>query len=167
MKNAVTFGVVLGGWTSLQGLLHPKAARPQLSPGIPACAAFLGNIIRVITIIIIRVITIITISVITIVIIRVITITITIIIRVITIVIIRVITIVIIITLRVKMSISIIIIVVDITIITMGRFEKLRLATPEQHSRTLFFALSHWRYLHISITNKISKIISITYMKSA
>ena len=148
MKNAVMFGVGLGGWTSLQGLLHPKAARPQLSPGIPACAAFLGNIIRVITIIIIRVITIITISVITI-------------------VIIRVITIVIIITLRVKMSISIIIIVVDITIITMGRFEKLRLATPEQHSRTLFFALSHWRYLHISITNKISKIISITYMKSA
>ena len=129
MKNAVTFGVVLGGWTSLQGLLHPKAARPQLSPGIPACAAFLGNIIRVITIIIIRVITIT--------------------------------------LLRVKMSISIIIIVVDITIITMGRFEKLRLATPEQHSRTLFFALSHWRYLHISITNKISKIISITYMKSA
>ena len=121
MKNAVTFGVVLGGWTSLQGLLHPKAARPQLSPGIPACAAFLGNIIRVITITL----------------------------------------------LRVKMSISIIIIVVDITIITMGRFEKLRLATPEQHSRTLFFALSHWRYLHISITNKISKIISITYMKSA
>ena len=137
MKNAVTFGVVLGGWTSLQGLLHPKAARPQLSPGIPACAAFLGNIICVITIITIRVITII--------IIRVITITL----------------------LRVKMSISIIIIVVDITIITMGRFEKLRLATPEQHSRTLFFALSHWRYLHISITNKISKIISITYMKSA
>ena len=129
MKNAVMFGVVLGGWTSLQGLLHPKAARPQLSPGIPACAAFLGNIIRVITIIIIRVITIT--------------------------------------LLRVKMSISIIIIVVDITIITMGRFEKLRLATPEQHSRTLFFALSHWRYLHISITNKISKIISITYMKSA
>ena len=137
MKNAVTFGVVLGGWTSLQGLLHPKAARPQLSPGIPACAAFLGNIICVITIITIRVITII--------IIRVITITL----------------------LRVKMSISIIIIVVDITIITMGRFEKLRLATPEQHSRTLFFALSHWRYLHISITNKISKIISITYMESA
>ena len=137
MKNAVMFGVGLGGWTSLQGLLHPKAARPQLSPGIPACAAFLGNIIRVITIITIRVITII--------IIRVITITL----------------------LRVKMSISIIIIVVDITIITMGRFEKLRLATPEQHSRTLFFALSHWRYLHISITNKISKIISITYMKSA
>ena len=131
MKNAVTFGVgPLGGWTSLQGLLHPKAARPQLSPGIPACAAFLGNIICVITIIII---------------IRVITITL----------------------LRVKMSISIIIIVVDITIITMGRFEKLRLATPEQHSRTLFFALSHWRYLHIRITNKISKIISITYMKSA
>ena len=130
MKNAVTFGVVLGGWTSLQGLLHPKAARPQLSPGIPACAAFLGNIICVITIIII---------------IRVITITL----------------------LRVKMSISIIVIVVDITVITMGRFEKLRLATPEQHSRTLFFALSHWRYLHISITNKISKIISITYMKSA
>ena len=130
MKNAVMFGVgPLGGWTSLQGLLHPKAARPQLSPGIPACAAFLGNIIRVITIIIIRVITIT--------------------------------------LLRVKMSISIIIIVVDITIITMGRFEKLRLATPEQHSRTLFFALSHWRYLHISITNKISKIISITYMKSA
>ena len=134
MKNAVTFGVVLGGWTSLQGLLHPKAARPQLSPGIPACAAFLGNIIRVITI----------------------TIIITIIICVIAITL-----------LRVKMSISIIIIVVDITIITMGRFEKLRLATPEQHSRTLFFALSHWRYLHISITNKISKIISITYMKSA
>ena len=130
MKNAVMFGVGLGGWTSLQGLLHPKAARPQLSPGIPACAAFLGNIICVITIIII---------------IRVITITL----------------------LRVKMSISIIVIVVDITVITMGRFEKLRLATPEQHSRTLFFALSHWRYLHISITNKISKIISITYMKSA